>query len=300
MDKLIRYFLIIRKLSGLTKYVPKEELLGYLVHEMSYRGYGGDELSQRTLQRDFKGMKKLFGVDVKHRKDFGYYIASINNDELFRYDEILIKFDILTSLNKENRAFGYILPEHHRPKGSENLPLLIKALKEDAEISFTYTNIRRDNEKREHTVSPYFLKESLGLWYLVALNAQGELRIFGVDRISDLDFTGQTFKRNPEIDADSLFKDCFGIWDQSDKPVEEIILSYSPLDGRFLKNNPLHSSQKILIDNGSEFRISLNLKITKDFVMALLSRSKSLTVISPKHLRDEIKKIYQDALIRNT
>ena len=300
MEKIIRYFLIIRKLSGLNKYAGKDEMLRYLTSEMSYRGFGGGDVTLRTLQRDFKEMRTLFGVDIQHRKDFGYYIASINDDELFRYEEILVNFDILTALNKENRVFGYIIPEHHRPKGSENLPLLIKALKENAEIKFSYTDIRRDNAIHEYTVQPYFIKESLGLWYLVAINSEGLLRVFGVDRISDIDFTERTYKRNPDIVADNLFKDSFGIWDDPRTPVEDIVLSYSELDGRFLKNNPLHSSQKILIDNKDEFRISLRLKITNDFVMALLSRSSSLTVISPQHLRERIKNIYKQALTRNT
>lgn len=298
MEKIIRYFLIIRKLSGLNKYVCKYDMLRYLTSEMSYRGFGGGDVTQRTLQRDFKDMRTLFGVDIQHRKDFGYYIASLNNDELFRYEEILVNFDILTALNKENRAFGYILPEHHRPRGSENLPLLIKALKEDAVIRFDYWDIRQDAEY-QCTVSPYFLKESLGLWYLVAQNSKGNLRNYGVDRISNLQLTGDTFRRDATIDSDSLYKDSFGIWDDPAMPVEEIVLRYSPLDGRFLKNNPLHSSQQILIDNDEEFLIRLSLKITNDFVMALLSRSTSLTVISPQHLRERVKNIYEEALTRN-
>lgn len=299
MEKFIRYFLIIRKLSGLSKYVSKYEMLRYLTSEMGYRGFDGGNVSQRTLQRDFKEMRNIFGVDIQHCKDFGYYIASINNDELFRYEELLINFDILTALNKEDRAIGYILPEHHRPKGSEILPLLIKALKENAVISFDHTNIRTEKQSI-HTVCPYFLKESFGLWYLVAKTAGNKLCIYGVDRINNLHFTGETFKRDSTIDPDMLFKDCFGIWDDPSMPVEEIELSYNKLDGKFLKNNPLHHSQEILADNDDEFRIRLKLKITNDFVMALLSRSKSLTVIKPTHLRERIKTIYQEASTRNT
>lgn len=298
MEKFIRYFLIIRRLSGLGKYVSKYEMLRYLTSEMSYRGFDGGDVTQRTLQRDFNEMRRIFGVDIRHSKDLGYYIASINNDELFRYEELLLNFDILTALNKESRAFGYILPEHHRPKGSEILPLLIKALKENAVVSFDHINIR-SGKRANFTVCPYFLKESLGLWYLVARDSDDNLRTFGVDRLSNLQFTGDTFERDLSVDPDSLFKDSFGIWDDPATPVEEIELSYSCLDGKFLKNNPLHHSQEILVDTEDEFRIRLRLKITNDFVMALLSRSKSLTVLKPQHLRDRIKLIYQEALTRN-
>ena len=102
-----------------------------------------------------------------------------------------------------------------------------------------------------------------------------------------------------DIDINSLFKDCYGIWNQTNIPIEEIELSYSPLDGSFLKSVPLHHSQEIIVDDEKEFRIKLHLRITNDFVMALLSRSRSLTVIKPLHLREQVKAIYEEALKRN-
>ena len=71
------------------------------------------------------------------------------------------------------------------------------------------------------------------------------------------------------------------------------------MDGSFLKSNPLHHSQEIITDNEMEFRIRLRLRITNDFVMALLSRSSSLTVINPLHLRERIRKVYEEAIKRH-
>jgi predicted DNA-binding transcriptional regulator YafY len=44
----------------------------------------------------------------------------------------------------------------------------------------------------------------------------------------------------------------------------------------------------------------LRLRITNDFVMELLSRSRSLTVIRPQSLRERIRKVYEEALKRNS
>lgn len=111
--------------------------------------------------------------------------------------------------------------------------------------------------------------------------------------------TSNTFRRDNSIDASTLFKDSYGIWDDPAIPVEEIELSYSPLDGKFLKAMPLHHSQEIISDNEEEFRIRVRLRITNDFVMALLSRSSSLTVIKPLSLRERVRDVYQRALERN-
>lgn len=106
-------------------------------------------------------------------------------------------------------------------------------------------------------------------------------------------------RRDTTIDPKELFRDSYGIWDTSENPVEHIILSYSALDGSFLKAMPLHYSQTVLIDTPEEFRISVDTRITNDFVMALLARSKSITVISPQHLRERIADICREAFERN-
>lgn len=148
-------------------------------------------------------------------------------------------------------------------------------------------------------VLPHFLKESNQRWYLLAIE-DNVLKSFGIDRINHLQVAQEeTFCRDQTIDVESLFKDYFGIWNQSDLPVEDIELSYDALDGKFLKSVPLHHSQQVLCDTAEEFRIRLHLRITNDFVMELLSRSRSLTVINPSHLRERIKKIYEEALKRN-
>lgn len=298
MNRIVRYLLILYKLTGRNRYVGTEDLIHYLENQMSYRGYEAG-VGLRTIQRDIKDILDIFGVEIKHKKDFGYYIAECEEAPQFRYEQLLMNFDLLTSLDSECHSRGYIIPEHHRPLVSDNLPQIISAIKEHREIYFDYTLFRRNNEVISPIVKPYFIKESLGLWYLVGMDIHENLKTYAIDRISHLQILDKEFKRKKEIDPDKLFKDCFGIWDNPDAPVEEIELSYSELDGKFLKNNPLHTSQTILRDTPEEFRIRLRLKITNDFVMALLSRSNSLTVLKPESLRAKIKDIYTRALERN-
>lgn len=298
MGRIVRYLLILYKLQRPSGFVEADEMVLYLENQMKIRGFDGS-ISHRTIQRDIKDILDIFGVEIKHRKGKGYHIAERDEDPRFSYEEMLMNFDLLTALDSECHSRGYIIPEHHRPLGSDNLPLLISAIKVHCEIYFDYTLVRHNDMVISPKVRPYFIKESLGLWYLVGVDADNRLKTYAVDRISNLQILDNVFKRDKSIDPDKLFKDSFGIWDDPETPVEEIELSYSALDGKFLKNNPLHSSQTILADTPGEFRIRLRLKITNDFVMALLSRSKSLTVIKPEALRLKIKEIYAEALERN-
>lgn len=298
MGRLIRYILIINRLSGAKKFVPADELIDYLNLQMEIRGYEIG-ISVRTLQRDFNDIAEMFEVNIKNKRGYGYYIVDTLDNPTCDYDQLLLNFDLLTSVSKDSDVSGYLLPEHHRPRGSENMPLLINAIKNRLEVQFEYVLVRQDDKIISKRVKPYFLKESLGLWYLVAFDEKERLKCYGLDRIHNLMETSNTFRRDNSIDASTLFKDSYGIWDDPAIPVEEIELSYSPLDGKFLKAMPLHHSQEIISDNEEEFRIRVRLRITNDFVMALLSRSSSLTVIKPLSLRERVRDVYQRALERN-
>ncbi|MDE5713034.1 MAG: WYL domain-containing protein [Muribaculaceae bacterium] len=298
MGRLIRYILIIHKLSGNRKYIPGDELISYLNLQMELRGYEIG-MSLRTLQRDLKDIADMFDVEIRNYRGYGYYIAYRPEDTDIRYRELLMNFDLLTSMNQNSQSVGFIIPEHHRQKGSDSIPALISAIKRQKYVEFDYILVRKGDKLISRKVKPYFLKESLGLWYLLALDEHDSLKAYGIDRMRNINVVDKTFKRSDSIGPDNLFKHSYGIWDDPSMPVEEIELSYSPLDGKFLKTTPLHSSQKVLVDNDTEFRISLQLKITNDFVMALLSRSASLTVIRPLSLRERVREIYKNAIERN-
>lgn len=298
MGRLIRYILIIQKLSGKKKFIPAEELISYLNLQMELRGYEVG-LSVRTLQRDIAEIESMFEIEIKNRRGEGYFIADRTDNTDIRYEELLLNFDLLTSLNHSTDVSGFIIPEHHRPKGTESIAAIIHAIKCTNFIKFDYLLIRKNNRIISKTVSPHFLKESLGLWYMVAFDEMCKLRIYAVDRISNLEILPDKFKRNEDLDPNGLFQNSYGIWDDEAIPIEDVELSYSPLDGYFLKATPLHSSQNVVVDNEEEFRIRLRIRITNDFVMALLARSNSLTVISPTSLRERINEIYQQAIIRN-
>ena len=183
MGRLIRYILIIQKLSGKRKYIPADELISYLNLQMELRGYEVG-LSIRTLQRDIAEIGSMFEIEIKNRRGDGYFIVERNENADLHYEELLLNFDLLTSLNNSAEASGFIIPEHHRPKGVVSIPVLIHAIKNSEVIKFDYKLVRKKNMIISKTVNPYFLKESLGLWYLVAIDDMGKLRNFAVDRIS--------------------------------------------------------------------------------------------------------------------
>lgn len=295
---LSRYLIIISKLQKEKEhYVNAAELLAFVNKEIRLRGEAG--ISLRTLERDIQDIEEL-GFHIDYKRNYGYRIENRYPNALGNTEQMLLNFDLLNAMNSDSIGRQYILPEHHRPMRSEQIPQLIDAIRNNFIVEFNYINFRQGDEVKHVKAEPHFLKESNQRWYLLAKES-GILKTYAIDRIYRIEtLENEKFERDKSIDIDGLFRDCFGIWRQEEIPVEDIELSYSSLDGKFIKTLPLHHSQRIIRDTDEEFRIALRLRITNDFVMELLSRSSSLTVIRPQHLRERVYKIFEEAAKRNS
>ena len=75
------------------------------------------------------------------------------------------------------------------------------------------------------------------------------------------------------FNVSEYFKHCFGIIrpDDEDSAPEKIILSFNSFKGKYIKSLPLHHSQQLLIDNETETRVSIEVYITHDLLMEILS-----------------------------
>lgn len=302
-EQLTRYALIVQRLKGDGVYVMPDDLISYMVRACGVRGVDfppSRDAAMRILQRDIKDVLSLMNVEIVFVKNKGYHIESVYGDATYRYEQLLSDFDLLVAIQPDSDLSHYVIAEHHRPEGSENIYPLLGAIKDRRTVEFGYTLVRHGDTVRHYVVEPHYLKENQQLWYLIAKD-NGQFKIFGIDRITNLSVSDATdeFERDESYDPHVAFSDCYGIWNDPSMPIEDIELSYDALDGSFLKRNPLHSSQTTLVDTAEEFRISLRLRITNDFVMALLSRSRSLTVIRPASLRERIHDICRDASERN-
>ena len=145
-------------------------------------------------------------------------------------------------------------------------------------------------------MEPYGLKESRGRWYLLASEINSDkVKTFGLDRIVDFDITKKKFSPPVKYNPNESFKYCFGVINLSDVSPQDIVLSFNSDQGNYIKSYPLHESQSIITDNAYELRIRLNLIVTHDLVMEILSYSEDVKVISPKNLVKEIQKHHEVA-----
>ena len=297
--QLKRMAIILNRLSG-GRCISPDDLTDYVSRTMSLFDDSRSEISLRTIQRDIETIGELFHICITCGPDRKYRITD-RGDSADDYESMLLNFELLSSIDADTVLQKYVLSEHRRPAFSVDISDLLFAIRECHPVEFDYTLVRHGGKVVHKKLKPHFLKESQQRWYLAGLDADGALKTFGLDRMQNVSVvTDEKFVRDDSIDIPALFRESFGIWNNPSDPVEEIVLKYDKLDGEFVKTLPLHSSQEILSDTDDGLVVRLRLRITNDFVMALLARSRSVEVVSPIHLRQRLHDVYVAALERNS
>ena len=293
-----RYLLILKKLK-VKPYSSYSELQNYIDNESSYLQMQDDNLqigfSKRTLQRDIKEIRNVFGIDIEYSKaQRGYYISQ-NENENMNFQRMMEAFDMFNSLNLAQDLTPFIYLEKRKPQGTDNLYGLLHAIKHRQKIKFTYQKFWEETIS-ERLVEPYALKEFKNRWYLIANDSdQNKIKSFGLDRLTNLEITNQHYSFPSGFNLEQSFSYCFGIISHTEEGPQDIILSFTPFQGKYIKALPLHHTQQILIDNKQELKINLKLCITYDLVMELLSYGDAMKVIEPKALANEIKTAHKNA-----
>jgi len=296
-----RYLIVLEQIRR-KKYISMDKLVEAVQEKITnYIDPDMVGLSERSIQRDLKEIRDNLNIVVKYsKKDKGYYIPE-DDDALSDFEMMTEQLNLLGTIYLDKKLAEVVFPEKRKPKGMEHFSPLVYAIRNSLVTEFFY---RKYDNSWSHIrkVEPYALKESQGRWYLLAmeiggrLEEQGSIKTWGLDRIQDLYVTRNHFVKNREYDVKKEFADAFGIFSDRNKEPEEVILSFSPMGGKYNDSFPLHESQETLIDDEHEFKIRLKVKITYDFIMELLSQSQNMKVITPVHLRDKLIEIHQDAL----
>jgi len=283
-DYLIRFLLIIKKLRN-SRFATFEEINEYILREFELID-APKEISLRTFQRDLNEIRTIFNIDIHCNNSHQYFIEE---DEQSGFNNRMMEaFDVFNSLSAGQHLVPYVLLEKRCALGTEYIYGLLHAIKNRLILKIDYQKYY-DNIKTKREVEPYALKEFKGRWYLLSKDHEDDyVKTFALDRIQELEISKKKFTYPADMNPNDYFKNCFGIIASDESDPEEIILSFEPFQGKYIKSYPLHESQKILIDNETELRISLCLYETHDLIMELLSFGATMKVIQPNSLIETI------------
>ena len=307
LEQIQRLLYIAELLKSKPNGITYEETKNFLEEKFEEKAFEL-KFSEKTFKRDRNLIAEILGLESRYQKTLGTF--ALNKEELnLESESTLDDILLIDAYRKSKKNSKIVLFEKREPKGLYHFSELINAIKSHRVVSFTYQKYD-ENQPEKRVVIPYALKESQNRWYLLATDFSPEnkkslehflstdekeefqkpkIKSFGFDRISNVEVHRTRQLRFLNILEES-FKNSFGVSSTLDEIPQEIVLSFTPHQGKYIKSLPLHHSQEILTDYEKELRIKVTLSPTFDFNQEILSHGSNVTVISPESFRNEIKR----------
>ena len=262
----------------------------------------GKEFSKETIQKDIEAMKNDLSLGyeapIKFNRTYRGYeytdkafsinTTNLNNlekEQIKSASEILLQFKeaklgksfsgILQKLkiianSPELLYQGKIIEfENSNFKHYDVLQDLYQAIKNKDKINFVYY-CHEENDISSYTAFPLLLKEYKNSWFLIIENNLNEPQEVNLNYMFDIFTIDTDEKPKINLDVNKYLKHSVGVKVNSDF-LEEIEILYKADITNEIKNNPLHSSQKIIEEfKNGDVLVSYKLYITSELVSEIL------------------------------
>ena len=269
----------------------------------------GEELPLKTFHNHKKAIKDIFDVYIEcDRKDgYRYYIDEPERIEGNNLRSWLISsYATLNQIQADNKLEDRIIFEEI-PSGQIWLTCIADAMRRNHVLSITHQGFGKP-EPSTFDIEPYFLKVVKRRWYVVARSPYYSERnkeqgvkpsdvylVYALDRISDIQDTGRTFKMKKNFDVHSYFEGCCGIITSNESSQKIVLRAYNGF-ADYLRTLPLHESQREIGSDDESTLFEYHLKPTFDFYQLVLAQGDQVEVLEPESVRDEMRNFAQNIL----
>ena len=269
----------------------------------------GEELPLKTFHNHKKAIKDIFDVYIEcDRKDgYRYYIDEPERIEGNNLRSWLISsYATLNQIKADNKLEERIIFEEI-PSGQTWLTCIADAMRRNRVLSITHQGFGKP-EPSTFEIEPYCLKVVKRRWYVVARSPYYSERnkeqgvkpsdvylVYALDRISDIQDTGKTFKIKKNFDVNQYFEGCCGVITSNELPQKIVLRAYNGF-ADYLRTLPLHESQREIGSDDESTLFEYHLKPTFDFYQLVLAQGDQVEVLEPDPVREEMRNFAQNML----
>jgi predicted DNA-binding transcriptional regulator YafY len=285
--KNIRNYSLIIDLLQRKKEVTLREIISFLEkHDVL--------ISQRTIERYIQELRDDYDIISDcNRKTNMYSFNEENHGNLSKLLHLIHLVNsselLMESIKNKDKTLSCLAFETSEGyAGSVNLEPIYSTIVKSRIISFDHENFER-NKITRHTIKPYLLKEYMAKWYVVGVFADsGEVRIFGLDRITNIEISDKTFEKTEQKRISELFDFLIGLVYDIEKPAT-VEISVTPGQAKYFKKSPLHATQEIIFENKNEVVFSYYLIPNRELQRLLLGFGAQVKVLQPEWFAEQMK-----------
>jgi predicted DNA-binding transcriptional regulator YafY len=319
----LRYRIIDGCLTNTLKRFPT---MDFIIEKIEERNH--TSLSNSMFTKDIQNMRIVYGAPIKFdRTNKGYcytepgfsikefpltqdeiealdfstaLFQQLKNTRMFKQFESAINkviegYRVSAIIGKSEQQILQV-EEPIKTEGNEWLDIILKAIVEKNCLKITYQAFGK--ESKDHEFSSYLLKEYHNRWYAVGYSKRADnTLVLALDRITNVESCKEKYISDDKFIPEDFFKYSFGITQIHTAKPQTIILSFTPDQAAYIISQPLHSSQKVILENEHEVQIELKVYVTQELKMAILSYGQEVKVLQPKSLKAELKKVIEKMVI---
>lgn len=251
----------------------------------------GGEYALRTFHDHRKVVEELFGIEIVcNRSDNRYFIRDTDDIKSPGYFRkwLLETISLNNTIAANDRLRDRILLEEV-PSTTPALIPLLAAMRENIAVNFLYHPFDKDVVNPYKDFQPWTLKMYKRRWYIYGSVPEKGMRIFSLDRMSDVEPTGQNFQLPEDFDAEAVFFGTFGAYVTVKDEPQTIFIKVDEWQAKYLRSLPLHKSQEEVERTPDYTIFSLFVKPTYDLKQEILTMNIHAEVLAPLSFREEIK-----------
>lgn len=190
--------------------------------------------------------------------------------------------------NHKNKGKSYIdFEKNELLKGLEFIDPIHKAIINKKTLTIVYKSFKA-RAANELVFYPHLLKEYRNRWFVLGvLKKSMNLLNLALDRIESIKINEEEkYIPSTEIDVHTFYKDTIGVTKHKNQRPQVIVIKVDKQNAPYILTKPLHSSQKILKEDGEEGGIIFSIEVVWNYELEreILGFGESFRVLSPKRL----------------
>lgn len=250
-----------------------------------------ENLPKRTFRNHITAIADQLGLYIQYQKGRGYYLSNVEDIKTSQMKQWMISSLSMYNILAECQDMKDKILFEEIPSSQKYILDIIQAIRDRRAITYQYQS-HFSSEPHEVMVEPYCLKLFKQRWYLLArVPEYDELRIYALERMSNLVQTSRKYKIPKDFNAEDYFYQYYGV-NTSGNP-QIVRIKAIPLEAKYLRSLPLHLSQKEIRATPEYSIFSMYLSPTWDFKQELLSRADQIEVLEPDSLREWMSDMIQ-------
>jgi len=258
----------------------------------------GKPMERRTFSNYLSAISSLFRtvIECDTHDNYRYKVTGrVTGDNVVKWlsSSMMVTEVISNSLDLKDR----ILLED-TPGGVDWIEPLMEAMRQNLKITFGYKRYDEDVVRTISMAEPYCLKVYQQRWYmlvkeyrtlLVSHQKVEEMRVYALDRITNLQVEEETFKLGKDFDASLYFKDVVGTLVEKDNPVENVKLKVNASVAPYLRSLGWHPTMEEVERNADYSIFSLQVALSVELYQQIAMFGSRIEVLEPKDLRDVMR-----------